>query len=90
MLGIEISTEDMAKELDRLMFEYTYEDGIFTVTIPNRRLDIDPYVNDIAEEIGRLYGYENLISTLPKGTYKKVNILAMLNIERLFQKDYVV
>ena len=59
----------MAKELDRLMFEYTYEDGIFTVTIPNRRLDIDPYVNDIAEEIGRLYGYENLISTLPKGTY---------------------
>lgn len=90
MLGIEISTEDMAKELDRLMFEYTYEDGIFTVTIPNRRLDIDPYVNDIAEEIGRLYGYENLISTLPKVHTKKVNILAMLNIERLFQKDYVV
>ena len=61
-------------ELDRLGFEYEYKDNKFIATIPNRRLDIDPYVNDIAEEIGRLYGYENLVSTLPKvpirrGTY---------------------
>ena len=33
--------------------------------IPSRRLDIDANVNDIAEEIGRLYGYQNLVSTLP-------------------------
>ena len=86
MLGIEISTEDMAKELDRLMFEYTYEDGIFTVTIPNRRLDIDPYVNDIAEEIGRLYGYENLISTLPKGTYKKGEYIGDVKYRKIISK----
>lgn len=66
MLGIDISTSDMEKELDRLDFKYTLEDGIFTCTIPNRRLDIDPFVNDLAEEIGRLYGYHNLKSTLPK------------------------
>ncbi len=66
MLGIKISTEDMEKELDRLDFKYTLENDVFTCTIPNRRLDIDPYVNDLAEEIGRLYGYHNLISTLPK------------------------
>ena len=76
MLGIDISTSDMEKELDRLDFKYTLEDGIFTCTIPNRRLDIDPFVNDLAEEIGRLYGYHNLKSTLPKleikqGDYEK-------------------
>ena len=71
MLGIEISKEDMANELDRLMFDYEFNDGKYVVTIPNRRLDIDPFVNDIAEEIGRLYGYENLNSSLPKGVYKK-------------------
>ncbi len=75
LLGIEISEADMEKEMDRLGFAYTLKDQIFTVTIPNRRLDIEPNVNDIAEEIVRLYGYHNLTATLPvvsikKGEYK--------------------
>ena len=65
LLGIKIDEEDMKVELGRLDFAYEYKDRKFTVTIPRRRLDIDPYVNDIAEEIGRLYGYQNLVSTLP-------------------------
>lgn len=65
ILGIKISTDDMKIELERLDFNYTLDKDTFTVTIPNRRLDIDPNVNDIAEEIGRLYGYHNLVSTLP-------------------------
>ena len=59
LLGIEISESDMEHELDRLDFPYTLQNGVFTVEIPKRRLDIDPNVNDIAEEIGRLYGYQN-------------------------------
>ena len=86
MLGIKISTEDMAKELDRLMFSYIYKDGIYTVTIPNRRLDIDPFVNDIAEEIGRLYGYENLVSTLPIGTYKKGEYIGDVKYKKVISK----
>lgn len=66
LLGLTLTNEDIKTELDRLGFEYEYKDNKFTATIPNRRLDIDPYVNDIAEEIGRLYGYHNLKSTLPK------------------------
>ena len=65
MLGITISEDDMKIELQRLDFPYHIENNKFIVTIPNRRLDIDPNVNDIAEEIGRLYGYHNLVSTLP-------------------------
>ena len=66
LLGIEISTDDMKIELGRLQFDYKLNGDKFTVTIPNRRLDIDPNVADMAEEIGRLYGYHNLVSTLPR------------------------
>lgn len=66
LLGLKLTDKDVETELDRLMFPYTLNKDIFKVTIPNRRLDIDPNVNDIAEEIGRLYGYHNLVSTLPK------------------------
>ncbi len=71
LLGITISPDDVKTELERLDFPYEYKDGIFTATIPSRRLDIEPYVNDIAEEVGRLYGYHNLVSTLPKVPIKK-------------------
>ncbi len=65
LLGLELTDKDVCTELERLMFDYKKTKDTFTVTIPRRRLDIDPNVNDIAEEIGRLYGYENLVSTLP-------------------------
>ena len=75
ILGMNLTDEDIKTELERLDFEYKYKDKSFDVVIPKRRLDIDPNVNDIAEEIGRLYGYNNLESTLPnvltrRGEYK--------------------
>lgn len=74
LLGIVLTDEDIKTEISRLDFEYEYHDKVFHVIIPRRRLDLDPNIADIAEEIGRLYGYENLVSTLPKvpirrGTY---------------------
>ena len=66
MLGIKIDEDIMKHELERLDFPYTINDGKFSVTIPSRRLDIESNVNDIAEEIGRLYGYQNIKGTLPK------------------------
>ena len=65
MLGITLTDDDVKTELNRLDFPFEYKKGKFKVTIPNRRLDIDPNVNDIAEEVGRLYGYHNLVSSLP-------------------------
>jgi phenylalanyl-tRNA synthetase beta chain len=71
MLGITIEEKDMEVELNRLGFPFEKENHTFIVTIPNRRLDIEANVNDIAEEIGRLYGYHNLVSTLPTVGIKK-------------------
>ena len=86
MLGITISEEDMKKELERLDFKYKLDNGKFIVTIPNRRLDIDPNVNDIAEEIGRLYGYHNLVSTLPKVDIKKGDYIGNVKYRKLISK----
>lgn len=66
MLGIELTDEDVKTELTRLDFGYTYENGIFHAVIPRRRLDVEANINDIAEEIGRFYGYENLVSKVPR------------------------
>ena len=73
LLGIKLKDEDIEKELKKLDFEYKKEKGKFITTIPRRRLDIEENVNDIAEEIGRLYGYHNLNKTMPILPIKKGN-----------------
>ena len=65
LLGIELTDKDIEEQLDKLDFEYELKDNKFITTIPRRRLDIEENVNDIAEEIGRLYGYHNLKNTMP-------------------------
>lgn len=86
ILGIEISEEDMKVELERLDFPYQLENGKFKVTIPKRRLDIDPNVNDIAEEIGRLYGYHNLVSTLPSVTIRRGEYVGDVKYKKMISK----
>ena len=65
LLGLELTDKDIEEQLDKLDFKYTLKKGVFETIIPRRRLDIEENVNDIAEEIGRLYGYHNLKNTLP-------------------------
>ena len=86
ILGMNISESDMKKEIERLLFDYKLDNGKFIVTIPSRRLDIDNNVNDIAEEIGRLYGYQNLESTLPKVTTKRGKYKGEVQYRKLVSK----
>ena len=86
ILGITISEEDMKKELERLDFPYEVKKEKFTVTIPKRRLDIDANVNDIAEEIGRLYGYNNLVSSLPKVPVRRGEYVGDVKYRKLVSK----
>ncbi len=86
MLGITISHEDVKVELNRLDFPFKVENNKFIVTIPKRRLDIDPNINDIAEEIGRLYGYHNLVSTLPNVSVKKGGYVGDVKYRKILSK----
>ena len=65
VLGMHMTDEDVKTELGKLDFPYTMNGNVFNITIPRRRLDVDANKADIAEEIGRLYGYNNLEDTLP-------------------------
>ena len=86
LLGITLTDKDIETELERLMFDYKKDKDNFIVTIPNRRLDIDPNVNDIAEEIGRLYGYHNLVSTLPKVETRQGRYIGDVKIRKEISK----
>ncbi|MCM1371060.1 MAG: phenylalanine--tRNA ligase subunit beta [Clostridium sp.] len=86
MLGIKISKKDIEIELKKLGFDYEIKGNYFIATIPNRRLDIEPNINDIAEEIGRLYGYHNLVSTLPVASIKKGEYVGDVKYRKLVSK----
>lgn len=75
VLGMNMENKDVEEQLEKLDFSYTLNNDIFHITIPNRRIDVEANKADIAEEIGRLYGYNNLSDTLPtletkRGVYK--------------------
>lgn len=65
VLGMEMTDKDVETQLDKLDFKYELNKDTFHITIPRRRLDVEPNKADLAEEIGRLYGYNNLDDTLP-------------------------
>ena len=86
MLGIKIDENIMKHELEKLDFPYTITDGKFKVTVPSRRLDIESNVNDIAEEIGRLYGYQNINGTLPKVEVRRGEYVGDVKYRKVISK----
>lgn len=74
LLGVEMTLDMAKKSLTNLQFPFDLKGEEFIVTIPNRRNDVN-IKEDLVEEIGRLYGYEHIISHIPiledrRGEYK--------------------
>lgn len=63
-LGIELPISEVEMILTALQFDYQVYGEQFVITIPSRRFDLHIEA-DIVEEIGRLYGYNNLPNKLP-------------------------
>ncbi len=66
-LGTNLSIETISEILTRYDYEFAEDAGTFTVAVPFERIDITG-PHDMIEEIGRAYGYNNIIATLPKLT----------------------
>lgn len=75
VLGIEIPEETVIAIFKDLGFEVTGSNGILEVVVPTRRLDVT-IVEDLIEEVGRIYGMDNIKGKLPilnvvTGSYDK-------------------
>ena len=64
-LGITLSTEEIVAILEGLSFTVEVTGEKLVVKVPTRRPDIS-IKQDLVEEVIRIYGYDNLASTLPK------------------------
>jgi phenylalanyl-tRNA synthetase beta chain len=64
VIGVEISNEEIAGIFQRLGFATEYVDGVFVVTPPTYRFDIQ-IEEDLIEEVARCHGYEKIPANLP-------------------------
>lgn len=65
-LGTSLTVAEVGKIIEALGFDYQETAETFDVSIPGRRWDISIEA-DMVEEVARIYGYDNLPSTLPSG-----------------------
>jgi len=69
-LGTALPAEEMAKYLRNVFIPTTLEDGVLICDIPSFRGDIS-MGDDIAEEVARMYGYNNIPSQMMTGAVKR-------------------
>ncbi len=64
LLGTSISTDDATECFRKLGFKYEVDKETIKVTVPTRRIDIS-IKEDLIEEVGRIYGVDNIQGKLP-------------------------
>ncbi len=77
LLGTDVSTEEMVRILRKLDFTVEGE----TVTVPSWRSDVSHY-SDLAEEVARFHGYNNIPCTLMRGETTRGGFSDLENLER--------
>ena len=79
LLGTDISKEDMLKYFEKI--ELSYDETTNEIVAPTFRHDIFRTA-DLAEEVARFFGYDNIPTTLPKGEATTGKLPFYLRIEQ--------
>ncbi|MDO8306573.1 phenylalanine--tRNA ligase subunit beta, partial [Herminiimonas sp.] len=64
VIGVALTDEQIADIFTRLGLSFVHKDGVFSVTPPSYRFDIE-IEEDLIEEIARVYGFENIPALPP-------------------------
>ena len=70
VLGTNLDSKTVINVFNRLGFSTIEKDNLLKVTVPTRRLDIT-IKEDLIEEVGRIYGINNIEGKLPKLSIKE-------------------
>ncbi len=68
-LGSNIKDEEIEKILKNYNFEFSHQSDWWEINVPALRLDLENPI-DMAEEIGRIYGYDKLVPVLPQISFQ--------------------
>ena len=71
VLGTSLSTEEVEHIFDRLAYSYKVNNGVYSIVLPSRRMDLEPSYQDIIEDVARMNGYDNIPTTTVKITGTK-------------------
>ncbi|MBR6270566.1 MAG: phenylalanine--tRNA ligase subunit beta [Lachnospiraceae bacterium] len=82
-IGTDISEADMVRYLEKI--ELKVDLAASKVIVPTWRQDLEQEA-DIAEEVARFYGYDNIPTTLPRGEATAGKLSFKLRIEELARK----
>ena len=63
-IGFNLTDEEIIDIFEQLGFDTENKNGEITVNVPSRRKDIS-IKEDLIEEVARIYGYDEIPSTLP-------------------------
>lgn len=85
LLGLDMNIEDVKNEFNKLQFPFEVKGEEFTVTIPNRRNDV-AIKEDLIEEVGRLYGYQHIVSKMPKLDIRRGNFIGSIKFRKCVSK----
>ena len=89
LLGTNIQTNEIAEIFNSLKFKYELKEDTFNVKIPTYRNDITMSA-DLIEEVVRMYGFDNIPSTLPEMSMtigKRTEIQEKKHMMKVLLKD---
>jgi phenylalanyl-tRNA synthetase beta chain len=64
VLGTSLEDSYINDLFNRLAYDFTKKDNTYTIKLPSRRMDLESSVQDIIEDVARMYGYNNIPTTI--------------------------